>query len=111
MSGDEWVRSAFGDTGAGAACAGIIVGVANEARRARRPVEGDGLDVLERGDCGETRRGRCEQGAEISSSSSGAECDTKEGKPSPLGFLVMTASKDCAQTPPTSREGASLMTF
>lgn len=92
--GDGWVRSAFGDTGAGAACAGIIFGVANEARRARRPFEGDGMGVLERGDCGEARRGRCGRGAELSSSSSGTECDTKQGRPSPLGFLDMTASKD-----------------
>jgi hypothetical protein len=58
VSDAGWVESAFDDTGTGAACVGVIVGDTTEARRARRPLEGDGLRVLKRADCGEARRGR-----------------------------------------------------
>lgn len=55
VSGDGWVRRAFGGTGEGAACAGVIVEDTSEARRAKRPTDGDGLGVLEREDWEEAR--------------------------------------------------------
>jgi hypothetical protein len=53
--GAGWVRSAFDDTDEGAACAGVIVVVTKEAKRARRALDGDGLGVFRRGGCREAR--------------------------------------------------------